>query len=317
MLYTLSGPDAMYFGIYRGTGQIISQTMLDYESGKTEFTVMVTATDKAGLSDTTEVTINLVDVNEPPVPIDGLNISDGPSEVNHSEDSDAAIGTYMVEGIGADSANWSVEGTDGSLFMVAPASGNSTMLSFRSMPNYEMPMGGANDDSNTYMVTVKATDSSDSTIMDTMDVMVTVVDADDDGSVTVMPMSAMVGTELTATLEDEDSGMANTTWQWARSDAMAGTYTDIAGATMATYTAVEADSGMYLMATATYDDDHGTGKMVSSEAVMVSADVSSRYDTDGTPGISLPEMFNAIDDYFEGMISIAEMFEVIDAYFNG
>ena len=32
----------------------------------------------------------------------------------------------------------------------------SRMLKFRSAPDYESPMGGANDDSNTYMVTVKA-----------------------------------------------------------------------------------------------------------------------------------------------------------------
>ena len=34
--------------------------------------------------------------------------------------------------------------------------GMSRMLNFRSAPDYESPMGGANDDSNTYMVTVKA-----------------------------------------------------------------------------------------------------------------------------------------------------------------
>ena len=41
---------------------------------------------------------------------------------------------------------------------------------------------------------------------------------------------------------------------------------------------------MYLQATASYTDGHGTGKMATSEAVMVSADVVAGYDTNGTPG---------------------------------
>ena len=41
------------------------------------------------------------------------------------------------------------------------------------------------------------------------------------------------------------------------------------------------------------------------------------YDTNGTPGIQISELFNAIDDYFAGgIITIAQLFEVIDAYFE-
>ena len=318
LLYTLSGPDAMYFGIYRGTGQIISQAVLDYESGKTEFTVMVTATDQGGLMATTEVTINLVDVNEPPEPIDGLNISDGPSEANYAEDRTDAVGTYVVEGIGADTANWSVEDTDdGSLFMVAPASGNSTMLSFRSRPDYEMPRGQEPSATNTnvYMVTVKATDSTDNTVSDTMTVMVTVVDADDTGMVTGVPTSAMVGDVLTAMLEDEDT-VTREAWQWHRS-ADGVSFTPISGEISQSYTVADADGGMYLKVTLEYDDAHGNNKSLESGAVMVSQDVVSMYDDNPADGqISIAELFDAIDDYFDGQIEISELFEVIDAYFG-
>ena len=40
------------------------------------------------------------------------------------------------------------------------------------------------------------------------------------------------------------------------------------------------------------------------------------YDTNGTPGIQISELFDAIDDYFDGQINISELFEVIDAYFG-
>ena len=41
-------------------------TMLDFESGMTEYTVMVTATDPAGASDSVTVTISVTDMNEAP-----------------------------------------------------------------------------------------------------------------------------------------------------------------------------------------------------------------------------------------------------------
>ena len=39
------------------------------------------------------------------------------------------------------------------------------------------------------------------------------------------------------------------------------------------------------------------------------------YDTDGVEGISITELFVAIDDYFDNKLSITELFEVIAAYF--
>ena len=50
---------------------------------------------------------------------------------------------------------WSREGVDADQFML-DGTGMSRMLKFSSAPDYENPMGGADDDSNTYMVTVKA-----------------------------------------------------------------------------------------------------------------------------------------------------------------
>ena len=41
-----------------------------------------------------------------------------------------------------------------------------------------------------------------------------------------------------------------------------------------------------------------------------------KYDRNETAGIQIDELFEAIDDYFDGDLSISELFEVIDAYFG-
>ena len=55
---------------------------------------------------------------------------------------------------GGPTVTWSVEGTDMSDFMLDMVEGSdmSRMLKFSSAPDYESPMGGADNDSNTYMV---------------------------------------------------------------------------------------------------------------------------------------------------------------------
>ena len=74
-----------------------------------------------------------------------------------------------------------------------------------------------------------------------------------------------MSTELTATLTDPGGSITGTTWVWANSDDGSTAWTDITGATAASYTPVDADVGKYLRATASYTDGHGGGK--SAQAV--------------------------------------------------
>ena len=221
----------------------------------------------------------------------------GPDAVDHPENT-TSVATYEASGADGATVAWSLVGDDFGVFNVTDG-----RIIFLSAPDYEA-MDSADGD-NMYNVTVVATANGN---MATHDLTVTVTNVDEDGSITGLPASSMEGAELTAVLEDDD-GATNTAWQWARDGA------NIADATSATYTVVAADVGMSLMVTATYDDVHGTGKMVSSAAVMIAADTVSSYDTNGTAGIQIDELFRAIDDYFENGLSISELFEVIDAYF--
>ena len=63
LTYALSGTDAAAFDIISATGQLQTKAALDYET-KDSYTVTVTATDEAGLSDSIDVTITVTDVDE-------------------------------------------------------------------------------------------------------------------------------------------------------------------------------------------------------------------------------------------------------------
>ena len=90
---------------------------------------------------------------------------------------------------------------------------------------------------------------------------------DNDGEVNLSTTQPFVGREITAMLEDMDTPVAETImWQWSRSpDGMDDTFTDIYGATDASYTPVKADLTMYLKATVMYDDGHSMDKEESAK----------------------------------------------------
>ena len=244
--------------------------------------VTVTATDPDGASDSVDVTIKLIDVDEAPeIMVGGLAIS-GLSSVSYAENGLDAVGTYRTVGPMAEMARWTLEGDDAGDFRISGG-----MLTFRSSPNYEMPMDANTD--NTYMVTLKA---SDGTYMDTHVVMVMVTNEDEDGTVTLSSTQPVVGTEITATLTDIDMVVeSSVTWQWARSMDM-NSWMDIdgAGARMRTYTPTMDDDDMYLRVTATYTDGHGSGK---TEMAMTDNAVS----------------FNAVPEFAAGRTDTREVEE--------
>ena len=370
LTYTLSGgADAGPFHIVPATGQILTMEKLDYEDPQNTdhaYSVTVTATDTTGLSDSIEITIEVTDVDE--VPAAGPLTVLGPNSLTYAENGKDAVGPFQAVGTGADMAMWAVEGTDADLFKIN-GSGNSVVLEFRDSPNYEMPMGGAADDSNTYNVTVKiafrddmdeqpvqvivenvdelgtltGTDSKEHpengmdaldtyTVNGTMkdeamwslegadmgqfmldtdtgssvtlafmespnyemprgmaksddntntymvtvkaeaggetlmrDVTITVTNVDDNGMVAIMPQPQTLrpGTELTATLSDDDGSVRDISWQWSKSMDKS-SWMDISGATSMTYTPMATDDEYYLRAMAMYTDSYGSGKSATS-----------------------------------------------------
>ena len=345
LTYTLGGPDMASFGIGRGTGQLMTKAKLNREA-KDTYMVKVTATDPHGLSDSVDVTIKVTDVDEAPkIMVGGLAISSGPTNPDHPEDSTADVGTYAVVGAMKDSAMWTPEGPDAGDFMIS----NAGVLTFATAPNYEMPTDANTD--NTYMVTVKATDSEGNMAMRA--VTVTVTNVDEDGRVTfwrdgqdATDATIMTGDMLTGLAEDPDgnagdmppmAGMytqiTGATWQWARSMTpdMMDSWMDIAGATSAAYTVMDDDGGYYLRATAMYTDGHGMDKMAyemtnkvgGTDPTPGEGTLLERYDSIANGGnnngeVDLDEVFRALDDYFDfdDRITLEEVYELVDLYFE-
>ena len=55
----------------------------------------------------------------------------------------------------------------------------------------------------------------------------------------------------------------------------------------------------------------------SAVTVAAVARTPASYDSNGNGIIELPELFDAIDDYFDGKISLTVLFDIIDFYFSG
>ena len=180
----------------------------------------------------------------------------GSASVDYAESGTGAVVTYSAgDPEGQTDITWSLTGADSSGFSLTGG-----VLTFLSPPNYEA--AGDADFGNDYQVTVSASDPNDNSA--SLDVTVNVTDVDEAGSVSLNSAQPQVGTELTATLNDEDAGVSNTAWRWAWSSDGVSNWNNIASATSASYTPVDADLNQYLRATATYDDTHGTGKSVQA-----------------------------------------------------
>ena len=64
LIYTLGGPDAELFRIGRRDGQLKTEAPLNFEV-RSNYSVVVTATDPFGATDSIVVTINVTDEDDP------------------------------------------------------------------------------------------------------------------------------------------------------------------------------------------------------------------------------------------------------------
>ena len=156
------------------------------------------------------------------------------SQIRHDGSSNAWRRTWLAgEDIGnpvaandanGDALTYALSGTDAASFDIDPDTGQ---LMTKAALDFERK--------SSYSVTVAASDSGG--LSDSIDVTITVTNVDEMGTVTLPAAAPVVGTEITATLDDPDGMVSGEMWQWARSaDAMDGTFTNILGATSMNYT---------------------------------------------------------------------------------
>ena len=262
--YTLGGTDAASFDIVTSTGQLQTKAALDYET-KSSYEVTVTAADSNGATVTT-VTIEVTNVIE-------LTAIAGPETVSFAENGAGRVATYTASSEeDRDGVVWTVAGTDGAHF-TSDAPGGALRFHidpvdpniFPKLPDFESSDDA--DTNNDYEITLLA--RAGSTISAPYAVTVTVTDVDEAGAVSLSSTRPALGAALTTVLSDPDGVTDGTAvWQWERSTGR-NSWAVIDGAAAASYTPVAADTNTFLRVTATYADEHGTGKTVSEVAPNV------------------------------------------------
>ena len=236
-------------------GQLQIEEELDHEE-QASYILEVKATDSTGNSATVTVTVNVNDVNDAPG-----DIADSRRNDNYPENGTGAVATFSATDPDGDDITWSVGNTaDDRLF--AFSTDNPGELNFITSPNYEMPTGGSGGDSNTYEITVTASDGDDTSPMTAMkEVMVKVTDVEERATIELSTRQPVVGQSLTATLRNADEVASNVRWTWS---GIAGTPTQTQ--TNSTYTPVGDDANDRLSVGVKYIDTDNREQTVAAVA---------------------------------------------------
>ncbi len=263
------GADSDKFSLTEA-GVLTFSSAKDYEApddADTDRTYEVTVQVSDGTdSDMAELLVTLQNVTE-------LTAITGPESVTFPENSWSRAATFTASSE-EDRAGieWILGGTDSDHFSIDnPAGALRFALDevspriFSEPPDFEAPVDG--DAANTYELTLFG--RAGTSVTDTRTLTVTVTDEDEEGELSLSSTLPALGAELTADLSDPD-GVTDSTavWQWERSTGR-NSWAVIDGADAASYTPVAADANTFLRVTATYDDEHGTGKTVSEVAPNV------------------------------------------------
>ena len=210
-------------------------------------------------------------------------IPDAQTLFNYAEKGTGPVTTYRARDPENKPVFWTLGGPDAADFTIVGGA-----LRFKSPPDFEVPTDRLNDEdgdgtveddeglaNNIYKVTVRfgaggedgtpgkptddPADEYDGDDLGELELTITVTNVNEPGTVVISPMQPQVGTPLTAILTDEDNvAPGEGEWQWASSDSMTGTFTDIpARSNDETYRPTEADLGKYLQVTVEYVDRAG------------------------------------------------------------
>ena len=248
--WSLGGTDRGDFTITNGVLKFASAP--DYErpedsGGNNQYEVTVQAADSNNKRGELHVDVIVQNVDEPPVITGPDTVDDFPENSATSRQ----VGRYTASDLEGATVTMSLTGTDSDEFTLA----SNGVLTFGESPDYE--------EQRSYSVTVRAEAGSH-----TVDKMVTIniQNVEEPGTITLSTVQPQEGTDLTATLEDDD-GPTGTTWQWYRTSSRGSTGIAITNANSRFYTPVAEDVGSYLRAVASYDDGHGDDKSATAVSV--------------------------------------------------
>ena len=277
--------DVGHFSIDMATGYITVEESLDYDNSSDggEYTFYVRAIDPSGETAEVMVTVIAADANDRPVIMGSsaadatgptpaapselrVNELDGDEEDTFNGGSDMLMMGKTGSGLGAKNVftamdedargqiSWEIEGEDVDDFVLSSSRlvgpDEPISLMFRNPPDHEVPTDANRD--NVYKVTLIARDSHGAA--DSRSLTIFVDNVEEMGKAALSEEQPLIGQSIAAAVEDPDSSLAIATWQWMRATSTDSAFNVIPGATSASYTPVEDDSGHYLRAYATYTD---------------------------------------------------------------
>ena len=224
--WTLAGSDSGDFYITGGVLTFLN--VPDYErpadsDGDNHYEITVEAADSNNNKGTVHVDVIVAPVDEPPV-ITGPEYID-----NFPENSPTSrqVGRYTATDPEGANVTLTLRGADNDKFTLA----SNGVVTFKESPDYE-------EDSN-YVLSIVADEAIQ---RGPKIVFVTLQNVEEPGTITLSSVQPQEGTEITATLEDDDEP-TTTTWQWYRTSSRSGTGTAITNATSNSYTPDADDVG--------------------------------------------------------------------------
>ena len=270
--YTLGGTDAASFSFDSTNRRLQTKAALNYET-KTSYTVVVTASDSNGGSDSITVTISVTNVNEAPTFTDGTSTTRSVAENTASGQN---IGS-VVAATDVDSGTtltYTLGGTDASSFSIVSTSGQ---LQTNAALDYETDTS--------YSVTITVSDGS---LTDTISVTINVTDVNENSAPVFTD-----GTSTTRSVAENTASGQNVGSVVAATDADNDTLTYTLGGTDASSFSIVSTSGQ-LQTSAALDYETDTSYSVTitvsdnnggSDSIDVTINVT---DVDETPANNAP-----------------------------
>ena len=229
-----------------------------------EFPVQLQAIELGGESyiATADGVICVVDVLQGPI----ANVNDAPAITSGTtatvaENTAASTVIYTATASDVDSGDtktYSLGGTDASLLTIDSSTGEVTL---KASANYEAK--------SSYSFDVVVTDSGGLTGTQAVTLSVTDVNEAPTGEVTISGQTVEKQTLAASNTLDDPDGLGVITYQWQRSLDAGDTWSDITGATQATYLLTDEDVRNVVRVQVSYTDAHGTLEAVASLGALV------------------------------------------------
>ena len=216
LTYKLVGADAKHFSINSSTGQLQTDTEVDYENPvdadrDNTYEFVVQASDGT-LADFRQVMVRVIDRTENLLP----PVISGNASVMYLENATGTVGSYSASDPERATTTWEeLAGPDAAAFSFSERGA----LSFNNPPDYEIPNDASPRDG-VYNVTLSA---SDGRMIGSLDVVITIVDVDEppliSGSDSVSWDENRTGTVATYTARDPEGGTTPIAWTLSGTDA--------------------------------------------------------------------------------------------------